>query len=134
METTNVRHQLLCVQLNISCWEARRQDKKVNREVAEAHGTPTSVGRYHKDLLPDCEEHQAILKIRNAWRVWHYDQTLPWGNDGSRVIRSAAAPKALHEVQGRADECSTSTTTFWWLPGILPPRSSSTRPIALTAP
>lgn len=88
--TTNIRNCLLCIQLNISCWEARRQDKKINREVAAAHGTDTRVGRYHKDLLPDAPEHQAILKLRNAWRVWNYEQTLPWGNDGSRVIRSGA--------------------------------------------
>ena len=85
-----IRNQLLCIVMNISCWEARRQDKKVNGEVAAAHGTAAGVGRYHKDLLPDAVEHQNILKLRNAWRVWHYDQTLPWGNDGSRVIRSAA--------------------------------------------
>ena len=87
---SRIRNQLLCIGLNISCWEARRQDKKVNSEVAASHGTATGVGRYHKDLLPDAPEHQAILKIRNAWRVWHYANTLPWGNDGSRVIRSAA--------------------------------------------
>lgn len=85
-----IRNQLLCIALNISCWEARRQDKKVNNEVAASHGTATGVGRYHKDLLPDAKEHQDILKLRNAWRVWHYDNTLPWGNDGSRVIRSSA--------------------------------------------
>ncbi|MHB0965309.1 MAG: hypothetical protein ACYC36_02535 [Bellilinea sp.] len=85
-----IRNQLLCINLNISCWEARRQDKKVNSEVAQAHGTAAGVGRYHKDLLPDAEEHRAILKLRNEWRVWHYENTLPWGNDGSRVIRSVA--------------------------------------------
>lgn len=87
---SQIRNQLLCISLNISCWEARRQDKKVNTEVAQAHGTATGVGRYHKDLLPDAVEHQEILKIRNAWRVWNYSNTLPWADDGSRVIRSAA--------------------------------------------
>ena len=87
---SQIRNQLLCVALSISAWEARRQDKKVNTEVAQAHGTATGVGRYHKDLLPDAKEHQDILKLRNAWRVWHMDNTLPWADNGSRVIRSAA--------------------------------------------
>jgi hypothetical protein len=87
---SQIRKQLLCLSFNMSCWEARRQDKKVNGEVAASHGTAAGVGRYNKDLLPDAAEHQAILKLRNAWRVWHYENTLPWGNDGSRVIHSMA--------------------------------------------
>lgn len=87
---SNIRNQLLCVGFSVSCWEARRQDKKATKEVADTHGTASTVGRYHKDLLPDAAEHEAILKIRNAWRIWHYENTLPWGDDASRVMRSAA--------------------------------------------
>lgn len=86
----NVRHALLTVSFSISAWEARKQDKKATREVALAHNTDTNVGRYHKDLLPDAKEHEAILKLRNAWRVAHYENTLPWGDDGGRVMRSAS--------------------------------------------
>lgn len=87
---SSLRNQLLIVTLNISCWEARKQDKKVSKEVAQTHAVSSAVGRYHKDLLPGADEHKAILKIRNAWRVWHADSTLPWGDNGARVIRSAA--------------------------------------------
>ncbi len=87
---SHIRNQLLCVGLSISCWEGRKQDRKATKEVADKHGTASSVGRYHKDLLPGAAEHEAILKIRNAWRVWHYENSLPWGDDSSRVMRSAA--------------------------------------------
>src|SRR3972149_290002 len=85
---SNIRNQLLVVSLGISAWEARKQDKKATKEVADNHGTDSAVGRYHKDLLPAAAEHEAILKIRNAWRVWHYEHTLPWGDDAGRVLRS----------------------------------------------
>lgn len=110
---SQIRNQLLCIALNISCWEARRQDKKVNNEVAVSHGTATGVGRYNKDLLPDAEEHQAILKLRNAWRVWHYDNTLPWGNDGSRVIRSAAFLDYTAEYRMYKDKFEQACTVFY---------------------
>lgn len=87
---SNIRNQLLSVGFSISCWEARKQDKKATKEVADAHGTASSVGRYHKDLLPGATEHETILKIRNAWRVWHGEMTLPWNDNGTRVLRSAA--------------------------------------------
>lgn len=85
---SNIRNQLLVVSLNISAWEARKQDKKATKEVADAHAIDTAVGRYHKDLLPEALQHQNILKIRNAWRVYHYEHTLPWGDDAGRVLRS----------------------------------------------
>jgi hypothetical protein len=85
---SNFKNHLLIVNLNISAWEARKQDKKATQEVAASHAVRSTVGRYHKDLLPDAPEHANILKIRNAWRVWHYENTLPWGDDAGRVIRS----------------------------------------------
>jgi hypothetical protein len=88
MTTHSIRNTLLVVGLNISAWEARRQDRKVNKEVADAHGTASTVGRYHKDLLPAATEHEAVLLIRNEWRRWYYENTLPWGDDSGRVIRS----------------------------------------------
>lgn len=109
----NIRHQLLCVALNISCWEARRQDKKVNGEVAAAHGTSTGVGRYHKDLLPDAVEHQNILKLRNAWRVWHMENTLPWDNNGARVIRSASFLDYAAEYRAYKDKFETACEVFY---------------------
>lgn len=110
---SQIRNQLLCIALNISCWEARRQDKKVNSEVAANHGTSTGVGRYHKDLLPDAKEHQDILKLRNAWRVWHYENTLPWGNDGSRVIRSAAFLDYTNEFREYKNKFEAACETFY---------------------
>lgn len=90
MNTTNVRSSLITVHFSISAWEARKQDKKATKEVAVTHGTDASVGRYHKDLLPGAVEHEKILKLRNAWRVAHYENTLPWGDEGARVMRSSS--------------------------------------------
>jgi hypothetical protein len=89
MNATNLRDSLLTVHFSISAWEGRKQDKKATKEVADTHGTQSSVGRYHKDLLPGAVEHEKILSIRNGWRTWHYEQTLPWGDEGARVMRSA---------------------------------------------
>jgi hypothetical protein len=110
---SNLRAQLLCINLNISCWEARRQDKKVNQEVAKAHSTALGVGRYHKDLLPDAEEHKAIIKIRNAWRVWHYNQTLSWDDNGARVIRSAAFLDYAAGYRGFKDLFEAACAAFY---------------------
>ena len=87
---SNIRNNLLVITFGISCWEGRRLDKKATAEVAQSHVVSSGVGRYHKDLLPDAVEHQNILKLRNAWRVFHAENTLAWGDNGERVIRSSA--------------------------------------------
>jgi hypothetical protein len=86
----DIRNSLLIVSFGISAWEAKRQDRKATKEVADNHGTATSVGRYHKDLLPHAQEHRDILTLRNAWRVWHTENSLAWNDDGARVIKSSS--------------------------------------------
>jgi hypothetical protein len=86
---SSIRSSLLCVSFHISAWEGRKLDKKATRETAEKHALASGVARTHKDLLPGADEHAAILKLRGAWRKWHADETLAWGDDGQRVIKSA---------------------------------------------
>ncbi len=109
----SIRNSCLIINFGISAWEARRQDKKVNNEVAANHGTATGVGRYHKDLLPDAKEHQDILKLRNEWRVWHTSATLPWSDSGSRVIRSAAFLDYTTEYRAYKDKFEAACQTFY---------------------
>lgn len=107
-----VKHSLLTVNFSISAWEARKQDKKATREVAEAHAVSSSVGRYHKDLLPEAPSHEAILKLRNAWRSWHYEQTLPWGDEGGRVMRSSSFMDYTAGFRERKDQWDAAVATF----------------------
>lgn len=110
---SSIRNQLLIINLNISCWEGRKQDRKVSAEVAKSHAVSSSVGRYHKDLLPDADAHRAILKIRNAWRVWHAENTLPWGDNGARVIRSAGFMDYAAGYRGFKDLFDAACQNFY---------------------
>jgi hypothetical protein len=51
--------------------------------------------------------------LRNAWRVWHYENTLPWGNDGSRVIRSAAFLDYCTEYRAYKDKFEAALKAFY---------------------
>lgn len=110
---SNIRTSLISVNFGISCWEARRQDKKASKEVADIHGTASTVGRYHKDLLPGAEEHENVLKIRNAWRVWHSENTLPWNDNGTRVMRSAAFMDYSEGYRAWKDKFETGLEVFY---------------------
>ena len=68
-------------------WQARKYDRKVSGEVAQAHHASDSVGRYNKNTLPiDAPTYKAVHQAYNAARTYHYAQTLPWNDDGPRIL------------------------------------------------
>ena len=82
----NLNDRALLVQLSISQWSARKFDKKATKEVADRHGTSTSAGRYNKALLPMNDLLDNVHKKSTLIRQEYYDNTLPWGIDGTMML------------------------------------------------
>lgn len=81
--------QAVLVQLNISQWTARKFDRKVTKDVADSHGATTAVGRFNKSLLPASDLLSDIHKKTNYIRNKYYENTLPWGIEGTQLLPSA---------------------------------------------
>ncbi len=79
---------MLC-SLSISMWSARKHDPDASQEIAQRHGAQADAGRYHKVLLPK-EALAEVQKIVSDARQQHYFMTLPWDDNGYRVLPSAA--------------------------------------------
>lgn len=79
----------LLVSLNISQWAARKLDKRETQELAAKHGTVEGVARVNKALLPGADALDKVHKKTGEIRTWFYEQTLPWGMEGSRILPSA---------------------------------------------
>lgn len=77
----------LIVCFNASQWTARKLDKKITDEVNTSHSASTDAGRYNK-LLFAKDKTEPISKVINAARTYHYDVTLPWGDNGDRLLAS----------------------------------------------
>ena len=94
---TNLSTRAMLVSLNISVWTARRYDKRVSEDVAKQHGTRREMGRYHKRLIADADSYARIKKLSQEVRDFHYTYTLPWANEGARILPAQAymtyAPK-----------------------------------------
>ena len=82
----NLNDKALLVTLNIGGWAGRKLDKRVTQDVARSNGVSTSAGRYNKSLLPNCsileDIHAMAVTIRNEF----YDNTLPWGIEGTFIL------------------------------------------------
>lgn len=81
-----IQNSSMLVDLNISMWTGRKQDKQVSEEIDAAKSTKTKAGNYHKKLLAGTARLDDIHKLVTGIRIWHYAQTLPWSDGGSRLL------------------------------------------------
>ena len=79
---------MLCT-LSISAWSARKHDPDASEEIAARHGAQADSGRYHKVLLPK-DALAEIQKIISEARQEHYFLTLPWDDNGYRLLPAPA--------------------------------------------
>ncbi|MBX5268568.1 hypothetical protein HJB99_07735 [Rhizobium sp. NLR17b] len=79
----------MIVNLTISQWSGRRLDRQVTDEVNSSHGASDDAGRYNKLLIPK-DALAPIEKIVNATRTDFRKRTLPWIDDGGRIMAADA--------------------------------------------
>lgn len=84
----NIQDRAMLISLSIKSWTATKHDKNASREVANTHHSDVTMGRYNKQLV--CKDAmERLKKIQGAARTEHYRRTLPWAEDGSRILSSA---------------------------------------------
>ena len=84
----NLTHDAMLVSLRISAWSGRQYDRKASNHVAVHHEASASAGRYNKCLLPKAA-FAALTATMSRARSSHYEQTLPWDDQGSRLLTVA---------------------------------------------
>lgn len=78
------------VSLEITTWSARRLDKRVTADTNTREGADRDAGRYNKHLLGGrVDSHSAVIAAAGAARVAHYRETLPWADEGARLLPTA---------------------------------------------
>ena len=84
----NLTNDAMLVALRITAWSGRRYDREASDHVAAAHDASSSAGRYNKLLLPKSAFAALTATVSEA-RKTHYAQTLPWDDQGSRLLTVA---------------------------------------------
>lgn len=75
----------LLVALHISHWGASKFDREVSEEVSERHKAVNNAGRYNKFLISKSALKE-INSINSRARKVHETLTLPWEDNGTRII------------------------------------------------
>jgi len=82
----SIASSAMLVELSISAWTARKLDKKVSTQVDLDKQTKTRAGNYNKNLLAGTGFLDTINKYAASARHWHSTQTLPWSDNGLRLL------------------------------------------------
>ena len=78
----------MLVRLSIGQWTANKKDKAVSNEVADQHNSDREMGIYRKALVAK-EGIKTVQRAANDARTFHYENTLPWGDNGDRILPAA---------------------------------------------
>lgn len=85
--TVDLSQKAVLVLLGTSQHPFRKIDREATRQVIEDNNASTEAGRFNKALLPGNELVKRIAKNISDFRQnYHYVVTLPWGDDGWRLL------------------------------------------------
>lgn len=85
---TRLTDRAMLAGLTIAQWSARKHDKRVSDKVARDHEASADAGRYNKTLVTK-EALKEIASIAGEARGHHYTNTLPWADNGARILPAA---------------------------------------------
>lgn len=105
-ETFGIASSSLLVELSVSCWTARKLDKKVGMEVDASKNTKVKAGNYHKHLLAGSPALEAVVKYAAQSRLWNNLNTMPWSDNGQRIVT------AEHFYNGYKGQLDLHRTNF----------------------
>lgn len=85
MNTNGIHGKAMLVTLNITQWSARKTDKKATADVKVSHQVQSDKGAYYKSLI-EGGKLEEIRKVATEARTEHYRRTLPWYDNGPRIL------------------------------------------------
>jgi len=107
MQVAGIARAAMLVDLQISIYSGRKQDKRTQAEVTLSKGANSKkAASVYKSLFADCVELDAITKFQARARAEHYRLTLPWNDYGARLLPTKALldyQKAMGKYQAEFD-------------------------------
>lgn len=97
--------------VKITAWSARKLDRKVTDETNHAHNAAADAGRYNKALL-SAGALSEIVGISGRARREHYARTLPWADNGNRILSAAGFPEFARVMRGLGAEFDAAVDKF----------------------
>ena len=88
MTTASITSRAMLVTLSVSSWTARRFDRDASDDVTARNHAEHGAARVNKLLVPK-ETLAPVTSAGDAARAEHYRRTLPWADDGARILAAS---------------------------------------------
>ncbi len=88
-----------------------RKDKELTSKVQAEHSLAASAGRWIKQVYPDTAL-APLIKISGEARQFHYAQTLPWADEGSRILPCSNLFKYADGMRKLKSDFADAVTVF----------------------
>jgi hypothetical protein len=114
MSTNKLSERAMLVTLTRSRWMATRTDRQVTEEVAKDHGVKARrAGHYRKHVIDiDAPTFKAVTAAYSKIRDRHLWYTLPWQQDGARILPAANFEKYSAEMRHLRQEAEIAVEAF----------------------
>lgn len=107
----SINQKAMLAGVKISMWSARKLDRKVTDETNRAHNAQADAGRYNKALISKGALAE-IVTIQGKARAEHYARTLPWADNGNRILSSAGYAEFSAVMRKLGDEFNAAVDKF----------------------
>lgn len=109
--SSTLASRAMIVSLTISQWSGRRLDRQITDEVNQQHNAAADAGRYNKLLLPK-EALAQIVSVVSETRSEFLQRTLPWMNDGARIMSADAYMQHMAWLRGQVSKFEKAVDIF----------------------
>ena len=108
---TQLSDKAMLVSLNITGWSGRALDKTASAETINNHNAQADAGRFNKSLASK-DDLAAINSAAGDARLYHRGKTLPWLNDGTRLLPAALYFEWIAEMRQHRQRHETAVADF----------------------
>lgn len=109
----SIMNECLVVNIQIGVWTGHRLDKAMTKKVTDEAGAHQDAARVNKHVVPK-ESLAESTSAAGAIRTFFYTRTLPWKDNGDRLLPRSAATKFLEdysELEGKFREANNRFIT-----------------------
>ena len=90
MSDIGIHTSAMLVELSVSNWTGMKIDRRASQEVDENKGTKVAANTVHKKLFAGTQLLDDIVKFSAKVRAAHNESTLPWTDNGVRLLPSSS--------------------------------------------
>lgn len=110
--TVSLSERAMLVTLSRSQWGGERTDRVVSKELTMVKSASERSARVVKKLLPP-EALAGVQAATGQARKLHYSYTLPWRDEGPRILRSAIYSEYIALMREAKQACLREEATFY---------------------